>query len=238
MVRGCYRSHFSFTEWCAKALTEETQRDKRWSWAEAPVHLLLCFFLLFCLEEGMSWISKTREQEDEMQLHQQEERQWKELVFNSSSSKVSLIWATYIADIKTNSAAVEIQATDLKCQIEFNPEKLCSEMKGTSGGLNQDVGPSSTAKSRVQRWKPSVRGWTSGLSSTPKSCVQRWKVTVGGWARMWVPVQLRKVGFRDESHQWGVEPWVWVQPRKVVPRDEGYQWGVEPGCGSQFNPEK
>ena len=25
---------------------------------------------------------------------------------------------------------------------EFNPEKLCSEMKGISGGLNQDVGPS------------------------------------------------------------------------------------------------
>ena len=34
---------------------------------------------------------------------------------------------------------------------EFNPDKLCSEMKGTSGGLNQDVGPSSTPKSRVQR---------------------------------------------------------------------------------------
>ena len=34
---------------------------------------------------------------------------------------------------------------------EFNPEKLCSEMKGTSQGLNQDVGPSSTPKSRVQR---------------------------------------------------------------------------------------
>ena len=33
----------------------------------------------------------------------------------------------------------------------FNPEKLCSEMKGTSQGLNQDVGPSSTPKSRVQR---------------------------------------------------------------------------------------
>ena len=34
---------------------------------------------------------------------------------------------------------------------EFNPEKLCSEMKGNSGGLNQDLGPSSTPKSRVQR---------------------------------------------------------------------------------------
>ena len=33
---------------------------------------------------------------------------------------------------------------------EFNPEKLCSEMKGNSG-LNQDVGPSSTPKSKVQR---------------------------------------------------------------------------------------
>ena len=32
---------------------------------------------------------------------------------------------------------------------EFNPEK--SEMKGTSGGLNQDVGSSSTPKSEVQR---------------------------------------------------------------------------------------
>ena len=103
---------------------------------------------------------------------------------------------------------------------EFNPEKLCSEMKGNSGGLNQDVGPSSTPKSRVQRWKVSVGGWTSGLSSTPKSCAQRWKVPVGGWARMWVPVQPRKAGFRDESHQWGVEPRVWVQPRKVVFRDE------------------
>ena len=29
---------------------------------------------------------------------------------------------------------------------EFNPEKLCSEMKGTSGGLNRDVGPSPTPK--------------------------------------------------------------------------------------------
>ena len=34
---------------------------------------------------------------------------------------------------------------------QFNPEKLCSEMKGTSGGLNQDVGSSSTPKSEVQR---------------------------------------------------------------------------------------
>ena len=34
---------------------------------------------------------------------------------------------------------------------EFNPEKLCSEMKGNSGDLKQDVGPSSTPKSRVQR---------------------------------------------------------------------------------------
>ena len=75
---------------------------------------------------------------------------------------------------------------------EFNPEKLCSEMKGTSAGLN--------------------------------------------WMR--VPVQPRKVRFRDESHQWGVEPRVGVQPRKVVLRDERYQWGVEPGCGFQFNPEK
>ena len=29
---------------------------------------------------------------------------------------------------------------------EFNPEKLCLEIKGTSGGLNQDVGSSSTPK--------------------------------------------------------------------------------------------
>ena len=34
---------------------------------------------------------------------------------------------------------------------EFNPEKLCLEMKGISGGLNQDVGFSSTPKSEVQR---------------------------------------------------------------------------------------
>ena len=34
---------------------------------------------------------------------------------------------------------------------EFNPEKLCSDMKGTSRGLNQDVGSSSTPKSEVQR---------------------------------------------------------------------------------------
>ena len=153
---------------------------------------------------------------------------------------------------------------------EFNPEKLCSEMKGTSAGLNQDVGPSSTPKNEVQRWKPSVGGWTSGLSSTPKSCAQRWKVPVrveqdvgrgstpksevqrwkpsvgvwtsglsstpksyaqrwkvrvGGWTRMWVAVQPRKVSFRDESHQWGVEPRGWVQPQKVVLR---YQWWVEP----------
>ena len=41
---------------------------------------------------------------------------------------------------------------------EFNPEKLCSEMKGISRGLNEDVGSSSTQKSEVQRWKPSVGG--------------------------------------------------------------------------------
>ena len=140
------------------------------------------------------------------------------------------------------------------------PEKLCSEMKGISGGLNRDVGPSSTPKSGVQRWKPSVGGWTSGLSSTPKSCVQRWKVepgcgaqfnpekwgsemkaisgglnlgsefnpkscaqrwkvSMGGWTGMWVLVQPRKVGFRDESHQWGVEPRVSVQlPKSCVQR--------------------
>ena len=34
---------------------------------------------------------------------------------------------------------------------EFNPEKLCSDMKGTSRGFNQDVGSSSTPKSEVQR---------------------------------------------------------------------------------------
>ena len=48
--------------------------------------------------------------------------------------------------------------------------------------LNRDVGPSSTPKSGVQRWKPSVGGWTLGLSST------------------------RKVVLRDERYQWGVEP--------------------------------
>ena len=43
---------------------------------------------------------------------------------------------------------------------EFNPENLCSEMKGT-------------------RVEP-----------------------------VWVPVQPRKVVFRDERYQWGVAPWV------------------------------
>ena len=33
---------------------------------------------------------------------------------------------------------------ELGCGFQFNPEKLCSEMKGTSGGL--------------QRWKPSMAG--------------------------------------------------------------------------------
>ena len=28
------------------------------------------------------------------------------------------------------------------------------------------------------------------------------------------------------------------KPRKVRFRDESHQWGVEPGCGFQFNPEK
>ena len=103
-------------------------------------------------------------------------------------------------------------------------------------------------------------GWTSGLSSTPKSCAQRWKVPVGGWTRMWVPVQPRKVRFRDESHQWGgwtsclsstpkscaqrwkvpvrgwTRMWVPVQPRKVKFRDESHQWGLN--LGSEFNPEK
>ena len=37
---------------------------------------------------------------------------------------------------------------------EFNPEKLCSEMKGTSGGLNRDVGPSPTPK----RGKKNIAG--------------------------------------------------------------------------------
>ena len=46
----------------------------------------------------------------------------------------------------------------LKLGSEFNPEKLCSEMKGISRGLNQDVGSSSTPKSEVQRWKPPVGG--------------------------------------------------------------------------------
>ena len=35
-------------------------------------------------------------------------------------------------------------------------------------------------KSEVQRWKPSMGGWTWGLSSTPKSCAQRWKVLWSG----------------------------------------------------------
>ena len=100
------------------------------------------------------------------------------------------------------------------CGFQFNPEKWGSEMKAINGG------------------------WTSCLSSTPKSCAQTWKVPVGGSTRMWVPVQPRKVRFKDESHQWGVEPRVWVQPRKVVLRHERYQYGVEPGCGFQFNPEK
>ena len=32
---------------------------------------------------------------------------------------------------------------------EFNPEKLCLEIKRISGGLNQDVGSSSTPKNEV-----------------------------------------------------------------------------------------
>ena len=45
---------------------------------------------------------------------------------------------------------------------------------------------------------------------------------------MWVLVQPRKVGFRDESHQWGVEPRVSVQPQKVVFRDERLNRDVGP----------
>ena len=89
---------------------------------------------------------------------------------------------------------------------------------------------------RFVSWR--ANWWTiliaMGMGSTRKSCVQRWKVSVGGWTSVWV--QPRKVVFRDESHQRGVEPWVWVQPRKVGFRDERYQWGVEPR--SEFNPEK
>ena len=114
-------------------------------------------------------------------------------------------------------------------------------MKGISGGLN--LGLSSTPKNCVQRWKPSVGGWTLGLSSTPKSCAQRWKVPVGVWSRMWVPVQPRKVGFRDESHQWGVEPRVLVQPPKsCVQRWKVYVGGwtgmwvlVQPWQGAEKN---
>ena len=121
--------------------------------------------------------------------------------------------------------------------LSSTPKKLCSEMKGISGRLNRDVGPSSTPKSRVQRWKPSVGGWTSGLSSTPKSCVQRWKVSVAGWTGMWVPVQPRKVKFRDESHQWGVEPWVWVQPEKSCSEMKGISGGLNRDVGPSSTPK-
>ena len=43
----------------------------------------------------------------------------------------------------------------LNLGFEFNPEKLCSEMKGNSGGLNQDVGPSS----RDERYQWGVEPW-------------------------------------------------------------------------------
>ena len=95
------------------------------------------------------------------------------------------------------------------CGFQFNPEKWGSEMKAINGGLNL------------------------GSEFNPEKLCSDMKGT--SWTRMWVPVQPRKVRFRDESHQWGVEPRVWVQPRKVVLRDERYQRGVEPGCGSQWN---
>ena len=141
----------------------------------------------------------------------------------------------------------------------FNPDKWGSEMKAISVGWTW--GLSSTPKSCAQRWKVSVRGWTGtrfqfnpekwgsemnaingGLNlvsefNPEKLCLEM-KGTSAGLNWMRVPVQPRKVRFRDESHQWGVEPRVGVQPRKVVLRDERYQWGVEPGCGFQFNPEK
>ena len=100
------------------------------------------------------------------------------------------------------------------CGFQFNPEKWGSEMKAINGGLNL------VSEFNPEKLCSEMKGVSAGLN----------------WMR--VPVQPRKVRFRDESHQWGVEPRVGVQPRKVVLRDERYQWGVEPGCGFQFNPEK
>ena len=100
------------------------------------------------------------------------------------------------------------------CGFQFNPEKWGLEMKAINGGLNL------VSEFNPEKLCSEMKGISAGLN----------------WMR--VPVQPRKVRFRDESHQWGVEPRVGVQPRKVVLRDERYQWGVEPGCGFQFNPEK
>ena len=55
---------------------------------------------------------------------------------------------------------------------------------------------------------------------------------------MWVPVQPRKVRFRDESHQWGLNLGSEFNPEKLCSEMKGTSGGVEPGCGFQFNPEK
>ena len=74
-----------------------------------------------------------------------------------------------------------------------NPEKLCSEMKGISAGLNWMRVP---VQPRKVRFRDDSHQW-------------------GVEPRVWV--QPRKVVLRDERYQWGVETrmWVPVQPRKV-----------------------
>ena len=74
---------------------------------------------------------------------------------------------------------------------EFNPEKLCSEMKGISAGLN--------------------------------------------WMR--VPVQPRKVRFRDENHQWGLNLVSEFNPEKLCLEMKGTSGGLNQDVGSSSTPK-
>ena len=121
---------------------------------------------------------------------------------------------------------------------EFNPEKLCSEMKGVSaGGVELDAGSSSTPKSEVQRWKPSMGGWTSCRSSTPKSCAQRWKVSVRGWTGCGFQFNPEKWGSEMKAINGGLNLVSEFNPEKLCLEMKGTSGGLNQDVGSSSTPK-
>ena len=56
---------------------------------------------------------------------------------------------------------------------------------------------------------------------------------------MWVPVEPRKVGLRDESRQWEVEPRVLVQsPKKLCSEMKGMNGGLNRDVGPSPTPKR